>query len=91
MLCQGGCSDSDELDAHPPVYEEVKEILTSQDEEAQETQQAKDKHYSLAPTLSGVRSITHQDGNWRVDVRCGHRADENGEWQCPGPSSLTPH
>ena len=91
MLRQGGHSDNNELGAHLPVYKEVADILASKDEEAQETQQAKDKHYDLAPTLSGVHPVTHQDGNWRVDVRHGHRADEIGECQHPGPSSPTPH
>ena len=68
MLRRGGCSDDDESDTHTPVYEEVAEILASQDEETRETQQAKDKHYSLAPTLSGVRPVTMAIGGWMFDV-----------------------
>lgn len=67
MLRQGGLS-GDDADAHPPVYKEVAEILASQDEEARETQQAKDKHYSLAPTLSGIRPVTTTIGGWMFDV-----------------------
>lgn len=44
MLHQGGCPNNDELDAHAPVHRGVIEILASKDEEAQETQQAKDTH-----------------------------------------------
>jgi ATP-binding cassette subfamily B (MDR/TAP) protein 1 len=58
MLHRDGCSDNDESEVYPLVCEEVAEILASQDEEAQETRQEKDKHYSLAPTLSGVRPVT---------------------------------
>ena len=65
---QGGCYGNDESDAHPPVYEEVAEILASQDEEARETQQAKGKHYSLAPTLNSVRPVTMVIGGWMFDV-----------------------
>ena len=68
MLHQGGCFDNSESYTRPPVYEEVAEIFASQDEEVRETQQAKDKHYSLAPTLGGVRPVTMQIGGWMFDV-----------------------
>ncbi|KAG8216217.1 P-loop containing nucleoside triphosphate hydrolase protein [Butyriboletus roseoflavus] len=82
MLRQGGSSDSDnESVAHPPVYEDVAEILASQEEEARDTQQAKDKHYSLAPTLSGVRPVTTAIGGWMFDVVAELTKTANGNVQ----------
>ena len=81
ILRQGGCSNNDQLDAQPPVYEEVAEILASQDEEAREIQQAKDKHYSLAPTLRGVRPVTMAIGGWMFDVVAELTKAANGNVQ----------
>lgn len=69
MMQECGCSDSDnDSDAHPPTYEEVAGILASQDEDTRVTKQAKDKHYSLSPTLTGVRPVTMVIGGWMFDV-----------------------
>ncbi|KAF8452773.1 P-loop containing nucleoside triphosphate hydrolase protein [Boletus edulis BED1] len=81
MLRQGGCPNSDESDVPPPAYEEVAEVLAFQDEEARETQQAKDKHYSLAPTLSGVRPVTTAIGDWMFDVVAELTRTANGNVQ----------
>lgn len=82
MMRQSGSSDSDnESDAPPPVYEEVAEILASQEEEARDTQQAKGKHYSLAPTLSGVRPVTMAIGGWMFDVVAELTRTTNGNFQ----------
>ncbi|KAH0831339.1 P-loop containing nucleoside triphosphate hydrolase protein [Lanmaoa asiatica] len=86
MLRQGGCSDNDtESDTHPPVYEEVAGILASQDEEARDTQHAKDKHYSLAPTLNGVRPVTMVIGGWMFDVVAELTKTANGSVQSEVP------
>ena len=87
MLRQGGCADQDESDVHPPVYEEVAGILASQDEEARETLHAKDKHYSLAPTLSGVRPVTMAIGGWMFDVVIELTKTTNGDQVPPLPTS----
>lgn len=69
MMRECGCSDNDnDSDVQPPLYEEVAEILASQDEAARGTQRAKDKHYSLAPSLGGVRPVTMAIGGWMFDV-----------------------
>ncbi|KAG9310094.1 P-loop containing nucleoside triphosphate hydrolase protein [Chiua virens] len=67
MLHQSSCVD-DESDDRPPVYEEIADILASQDEEARDTQWAKNKHHSFAPTLAAVRPLTTTIGGWMSDV-----------------------
>ena len=54
VLRRGGCSDANIR------------LFSSQDEEARGTQQAKDRHYSLAPALSGVRPVTR---GWMFESR----------------------
>ncbi|KIK97394.1 hypothetical protein PAXRUDRAFT_824978 [Paxillus rubicundulus Ve08.2h10] len=89
MVCDGGCSDNDdedratESDEQPPIYEEVADILASREEEARETQQRHDRHFSVAPTLGGVRPVTMALGGWMFDVVAeltktanGHSCDE---------------
>lgn len=87
MMQECGCSDNySNSDAHPPIYEEVAEILASQDEEVRDTQQAKDKHYSLAPTLAGVRPVTTVIGGWMFDVVNDLTKTANGNTQDHIPS-----
>ena len=77
MMQEYGCSINDRFsDDHLPVYEEVAEILASQDEEVRHA-----KHYSLAPTLSGVRPVTMAIGGWMYDVVSELTRPTNGNAQ----------
>ncbi|KAF9225024.1 hypothetical protein BS17DRAFT_752105 [Gyrodon lividus] len=75
MVRDSGCPDSNndgdsatDSDELPPIYEEVAEILASQEEGVRETQERNDRHFSVAPTLGGVRPVTMALGGWMFDV-----------------------
>ncbi|KAH7883108.1 P-loop containing nucleoside triphosphate hydrolase protein [Phlebopus sp. FC_14] len=73
MIREGGVSfgeddGSDSDDEDPPVYEDVAEILASQEEQGRDASNLADRHFRVAPQLGNLRPVTMALGGWMLDA-----------------------